>query len=187
MKNFESLGVFYLGKTVNPDTGQANPDYLLYDSRDLVTHAVCVGMTGSGKTGLCIALLEEAAIDSIPGIIIDPKGDLGDLLLTFPDLKPSDFRPWINEDAARSRGVSPDEFAAAEAERWRKGLAEWDQDGSRIQRLRASAEFAIYTPGSTAGLPVSIAASFGAPSQEDLADREILGERSQAPLRACWA
>jgi hypothetical protein len=177
MKNFEKLGVFYLGKTVTPETGQVDPDYLLYDSRDLVTHAVCVGMTGSGKTGLCIALLEEAAIDSIPGIIIDPKGDLGDLLLTFPDLKPPDFRPWINEDAARSQGVSPDAFAAAEAERWRKGLAEWDQDEGRIQRLRASADFAIYTPGSTAGLPISIAASFGAPSQQDLADREILGER----------
>ena len=177
MKNFEKLGVFYLGKTVAPETGQVDPDYLLYDSRDLVTHAVCVGMTGSGKTGLCIALLEEAAIDSIPGIIIDPKGDLGDLLLTFPDLKPSDFRPWINEDAARSQGTSPDAFAAAEAERWRKGLAEWDQDGGRIQRLRASADFALYTPGSTAGIPVSVAASFGAPSQQDLADREVLGER----------
>ncbi len=177
MENFEKLGVFYLGKTVNPDTGQTNPEYLLYDSRDLVTHAVCVGMTGSGKTGLCIALLEEAAIDSIPAIIIDPKGDLGNLLLTFPDLQASDFRPWINEDTARSQGISPDEFAAREAERWRKGLADWGQDGDRIRRLRAAADFAMYTPGSTAGLPVSIAASFAAPSAQDLADREILGDR----------
>ncbi len=177
MENFEKLGVFYLGKTVNPETGQTNPEYLLYDSRDLVTHAVCVGMTGSGKTGLCIALLEEAAIDSIPAVIIDPKGDLGNLLLTFPDLQPADFRPWINEDSARSQGISPDEFAAREAERWRKGLAEWGEDGDRIRRLRSAADFAIYTPGSTAGPPVSIAASFAAPSPQDLADREILGDR----------
>ncbi len=177
MENFEKLGVFYLGKTVNPDTGQINPDYLLYDARDLVTHAVCVGMTGSGKTGLCTALLEEAAIDSIPAIIIDPKGDLADLLLTFPELRPSDFRPWINEDAARSQELSPDEFAAREAERWRKGLADWDQDGSRIQRLRSSADFAVYTPGSTAGLPVSITASFAAPPAQYFADREMLAER----------
>ena len=177
MENFEKLGAFYLGKTANPDSGQLNPDYLLYDSKDLVTHAVCVGMTGSGKTGLCTALLEEAAIDSIPAIIIDPKGDLADLLLTFPELRPTDFRPWINEDAARAQGFSPDEFAAREAERWRRGLAEWDQDGSRIQRLRSSADFAIYTPGSTAGLPVSITASFAAPPPQYFADREMLSER----------
>src|SRR5512140_3590155 len=135
MENFEKLGVFYLVKTVDPDSGRVNPDYLLYDASDLVTHAVCVDMTGSGKTGLCTALLEEAAIDSIPAIVIDPKGDLADLLLTFPELRPSDFRPWINEDAARSQGLAPDEFAAREAERWRKGLAEWGQDGDRIRRL----------------------------------------------------
>jgi hypothetical protein len=169
MENFEKLGVFYLGKT---DQG-----YLLYDSKDLVTHAVCVGMTGSGKTGLCTALLEEAAIDSIPAIIIDPKGDLSNLLLTFPELRPSDFRPWINEDAARSQGLSPDEFAANEAERWRKGLADWGQDPARIQRLKSAADFAIYTPGSTAGLPVSITSSFAAPPQQYLADRELLSER----------
>src|SRR5918998_3386362 len=94
VEGFEKLGVFYLGRT------KTNNDLLLYDSKDLVTHAVCVGMTGSGKTGLCITLLEEAAIDGIPAIIIDPKGDLSNLLLTFPNLAPEDFQPWVNEGDA---------------------------------------------------------------------------------------
>ena len=108
-------------------------------------------MTGSGKTGLCLGLIEEAAIDGVPVIAIDPKGDLGNLLLTFPSLSPEDFRPWIDEDEARRAGRTPDDQAAAEAERWKKGLAEWGQDGARIERLRRAAEFAIYTPGSRAG------------------------------------
>ena len=140
-------------------------DLLLYDSRDLVTHAVCVGMTGSGKTGLCLSLIEEAAIDGVPAILIDPKGDLCNLLLTFPDLSPADFRPWINEDDAARKGMSPDEFAKQQAELWEKGLAEWGQDGARIRRLREAAEFAIYTPGCSAGLPVSILKSFAAPPE----------------------
>ncbi|MCB0298709.1 MAG: DUF87 domain-containing protein, partial [Calditrichaeota bacterium] len=108
MKQFEKLGVFYLGKTVDQQTGKPGSDYLLYDSKDLVTHAVCVGMTGSGKTGLCIDLLEEAAIDSIPALIIDPKGDLGNLLLSFPQLRPEDFRPWIDPAEATRKGKSVD-------------------------------------------------------------------------------
>src|SRR5678816_4719917 len=125
--SFEKLGVFYLGKS------KSNDDLLLYDSKDLVTHAVCVGMTGSGKTGLCINLLEEAAIDGIPAIIIDPKGDLGNLLLTFPDLAPSDFQPWVNDDDAQKKNLSTADYAAQQAELWKKGLAEWGQDGSRIK------------------------------------------------------
>src|SRR5574341_2033723 len=101
MDDFEKLGVFYLGRPYDLAAKKAKAGWVLYDSRDLVTHAVCVGMTGSGKTGLCLALLEEAAIDGIPALVVDPKGDLGNLLLTFPNLAPSDFRPWINEDDAR--------------------------------------------------------------------------------------
>ena len=104
--DFEKLGVFYLGREYDPETKQQKPAPLLYDSRDLVTHAVCVGMTGSGKTGLCIGLLEEAAIDGIPALIIDPKGDLSNLLLTFPDLRPEDFAPWVNLDDAARKGWS---------------------------------------------------------------------------------
>ena len=101
LPSYEKLGAFYLGREIDAATGADKPDLLLYDSRDLTTHAVCVGMTGSGKTGLCIALLEEAAIDRIPAIVIDPKGDLSNLLLTFPSLDGASFRPWVNEDAAR--------------------------------------------------------------------------------------
>src|SRR5216117_1506707 len=118
MQDFEKLGVFYLGRPYDLPRKRPKEGLLLYDARDLVTHALCVGMTGSGKTGLCLALLEEAAIDGIPAIAIDPKGDLGNLLLAFPELKPSDFRPWIEESDAARAGKTPDEFAAATAEQW---------------------------------------------------------------------
>jgi len=145
---FEKLGLFYLGRHIEPEAAQgagSSEDRrpLLYDSSDLVTHAVIAGMTGSGKTGLGIDVIEEAAIDGVPVIAIDPKGDLGNLLLTFPSLVPSDFEPWVNPDEARRAGQTPDAFAAAEAAKWTRGLAEWGQDGARIQRLRDAAEFAI--------------------------------------------
>src|SRR3954471_23082335 len=165
LPDYEKLGSFYLGKN------KADGSKLLYDSSDLVTHAVCVGMTGSGKTGLCIGLLEEAAIDNIPAIVIDPKGDLANLLLTFPDLKPEDFAPWINVDEARTQGVDPAAFAAHQADLWKKGLAAWEQDGERIARLKSAADFTIYTPGSDAGVPVSILSSFAAPDAKTLDDR----------------
>lgn len=175
--DFEKLGAFYLGKVYDLAARQRREQLVLYDSKDLVTHAVCVGMTGSGKTGLCLSLLEEAAIDHIPALVIDPKGDLANLLLTFPELRPEDFAPWINEDDARRKGVEPAVFAAQQAELWRRGLAEWGQDGERIRKLRAAAEFAIYTPGSSAGLPVSVLRSFAAPPIEIIEDRELLQER----------
>jgi hypothetical protein len=177
MQDFEKLGVFYLGRTYDLPHGQARDELVLYDSKDLVTHAVCVGMTGSGKTGLCLSVLEEAAIDGIPALVIDPKGDLGNLLLTFASLRGEEFEPWINEEEARRRGVAPREFAAQQAELWKKGLADWGQDGARIQRLRDAAELVIYTPGSNAGLPVSIVRSFAAPGQALLDDTELFRER----------
>lgn len=160
--DFEKLGAFYLGKPVDGPENQP----LLYDSRDLGTHAVCVGMTGSGKTGLCLALLEEAAMDGVPAIIIDPKGDPGNLLLAFPDLRPEDFRPWIVEDDAARMGVTPDEWSARQAKLWADGLASWGQDGERIRAMKEKAGFAIYTPGSTAGLPVNLVDAFHAPADQ---------------------
>lgn len=173
---FEKLGAFYLGRVSDPSAKTSSDEPLLYDSRDLVTHAVCVGMTGSGKTGLCLALLEEAAMDNVPAILIDPKGDLGNLLLTFPDLRPEDFRPWINEEDARRKGMDPDAFAAAQAETWKTGLAAWGQGPDRIRALRGKVDMAIYTPGSTSGLPVNVLASFAAP---DTTDPEALADRVQ--------
>ena len=178
MTDFEKLGLFYLGRRHDLRSGVTSLDPVLYDSRDFVTHGVCVGMTGSGKTGLCISIIEEAAIDGMPVIAIDPKGDLGNLLLTFPQLSPADFRPWIDEDEARRGGLSADAYAAKEAETWSRGLAEWGQDGARIARLRAAADFAIYTPGSRAGLSVSILNSFAAPPDAVRSDAEALAERA---------
>ena len=180
MQDFEKLGLFYLGREYDVAAGKRLDNLVLYDSRDLVTHAVCVGMTGSGKTGLCLSLIEEAAIDGVPVIAIDPKGDLGNLLLTFPSLAGADFRPWIDEDEARRASVSPDAFAAQQAETWKKGLADWGEDGARVERLRKAAEFSIYTPGSRAGVPVSLLQSFTAPPQSIRDDRELLGERASS-------
>ena len=176
--DFEKLGVFYLGreKELGGDPKAEDGDLLLYDSKDLVTHGVVLGMTGSGKTGLCLAVLEEAAIDGIPALVIDPKGDIPNLMLTFPNLAPADFRPWINEDDARRANVTPDAFAAQQADMWKSGLAKWGQDGARIRALQAATQIDIYTPGSSAGIPISLLSSFDAPSAEVIDDVEVFSE-----------
>jgi hypothetical protein len=176
MQDFEKLGVFYLGRACDPATRKSDGELVLYDSKDLVTHAVVFGMTGSGKTGLCLAMMEEAAIDGVPVLVVDPKGDISNLLLTFPELSAASFLPWINEDEARTKGVAPEAYAGQQAELWKKGLAAWGQDEDRIRRLREAADFAVYTPGSTAGLPVSILKSFAAPAPAVQEDPELLRE-----------
>ena len=177
MQDFEKLGAFYLGRQYDLQQARRQDALLLYDAKDLTTHAVCVGMTGSGKTGLCLSLLEEAALDQIPAIAIDPKGDLGNLLLTFPELKPEDFRPWIDSSEASRAGVSLDELARQTAEKWRAGLADWGQGAERIARFRQAVDLAIYTPGSTAGLPLTVLRSFDPPSAAVLNDTEAFSER----------
>jgi hypothetical protein len=182
MHDYEKLGSFYLGKEYDLDAGKRADALVLYDSKDLVTHAICVGMTGSGKTGLCIGLLEEAAIDGIPALIIDPKGDLANLLLQFPNLQASDFRPWINESDAQTKGMTPDQFASQQAEAWRKGLESWGMSGERINRLRAAADVLVYTPGSSAGVQLSILKSFDAPGMEVVEDAELFRDRVNASV-----
>ncbi len=177
MQDFEKLGLFYLGASYDLASKRRGNELTLYDARDLVTHALTIGMTGSGKTGLCIGLLEEAALDGIPAIVIDPKGDLANLLLTFPNLDAADFLPWVNPDDARRASVSPEEYARQQATLWREGLAEWGQDGARIRRLREAAEVAVYTPGSTAGLPLSVLKSLEAPAGLVREDEELFNER----------
>ncbi|MFA4909411.1 MAG: DUF87 domain-containing protein, partial [Candidatus Omnitrophota bacterium] len=177
MEDFEKLGVFYIGREYDMAQKKSGENLVLYDSKDLVTHGVCVGMTGSGKTGLCISILEEAALDGIPAIIIDPKGDMPNMMLTFPQLRAEDFLPWINEDDARRKGLTPQDFAAKQADLWKNGLASWGESGDRIAKLKQAADFVIYTPGSTAGIPVSILKSFAAPPAALIEDNELLRDR----------
>ncbi len=177
MQDFEKLGVFYLGKEYDLKQGRLQEEPVLYKSRDLTTHAVIIGMTGSGKTGLGIGIIEEAALDNIPVIAIDPKGDLGNLALTFPKLRGEDFRPWINLNEAVNKGVTADEYAGSQAEMWRKGLADWGQDGKRIQNFRDAADVAVYTPGGSAGIGVSVLQTFKAPTLEIQNDKEAYRDR----------
>ncbi|HEX5067169.1 MAG TPA: DUF87 domain-containing protein [Myxococcota bacterium] len=180
--DYEKLGVFYLGRAYDLAKDHAADAPLLYDAKDLTTHAVIVGMTGSGKTGLAISLLEEAALDGIPVVAIDPKGDLPNLLLTFPELRPADFRPWIDAGSAARAGRTPDEEAAAVATRWREGLAAWSEDGARIARFASASERIVWTPGSRAGRPLSVLRSFAAPAAAQRDDEEALRERAQGAV-----
>jgi len=180
----DTQGKFYLGRIVDPKTGKATEQPLLYDAEDLTTHAFVVGMTGSGKTGLCIGLLEEAALNGVPALMIDPKGDITNTLLHFPNLLPQDFQPWIDPDQARRAGQSLEQAAQDAAASWKKGLADWDIGSERIQKLKDSAQFAIFTPGSDAGLPVSILASFECPPLPWEANREVLREKISSTVTA---
>src|SRR5262245_48983362 len=187
VEDYEKLGVFYLGREWDGAARKVTARPLLYDSKDLTTHAVCVGMTGSGKTGLCVSLLEEAAIDGIPVIAIDPKGDLGSLALAFPELRPADFRPFVDAQEASRRGLDVDAFAADTATRWREGLAAWGQSPERIARLRAAADVVLYTPGSEAGIPLGVLRSLAAPPAAVLAESEALRDRVEASVSALLA
>ncbi|MFO0809454.1 MAG: DUF87 domain-containing protein [Gemmataceae bacterium] len=181
--DIEQPACFYLGREYDLAKREVQADKpIMYDARDLLTHGVVVGMTGSGKTGLCISLLEEAAIDGIPCIVIDPKGDLTNLLLQFPDLDPKDFLPWIAPEDVRSKGTTPETYATQLAERWRQGLAESGQPIERIRRLKEASDWSIYTPGSEAGLPLSVLQTFSAPPPST--PRELLNQKIDATAAA---
>ena len=180
MEDYEKLGSFYLGRQHDLASGETSSKPTLYDSKDLTTHAVCVGMTGSGKTGLCLSLIEEAGLDGIPVIAIDPKGDLGNLLLTFPELQPSDFQPWVDPSIAQRKGLTPEQFAEQTAELWRNGLADWGQSSDRIRKYNDSIDKAIYTPGSSSGIPLTILKSFNAPPQAVIDDADAYRDHIQS-------
>ena len=182
--DFEKLGTFYLGHELEADARTPSERLLLYDAKDLTTHAVIVGMTGSGKTGLGVGLIEEAALDGVPVLAIDPKGDLANLALAFPDLAAADFEPWVDPAAASRKGLDVAAFAAQQATTWREGLARHGQDGARVARYREAADVRVYTPGSTAGRPLSILKSFGRPPDVVMDDPELLAERLTASVSA---
>ena len=171
---YEKLGLFYLGRELDIESGAPAQQPMLYQSKNMTTHGVIIGMTGSGKTGLGITLIEEAIMDNIPSIIIDPKGDMGNLLLTFPNCAPEDFLPWIDPSEAAKQELTVEQYAAKTAETWKNGLSSWEQGPDRIAALRSKTDMTIYTPGSTAGVPVSVLSSFLAPAKEVLEDTDTL-------------
>lgn len=175
---------FFLGKDYNLEKSAMGGDPVYYDPDDLTTHAVITGMTGSGKTGLGVIMLEEAALQGIPAIIVDPKGDLTNLLLHFPDLLPEDFQPWVDRDAARREGITVEAAAEKAASLWKKGLASYGIQKPQIEALRDAVEYAVFTPGSDAGLPVSILASLSAPEIPWEGNKEILRERISSTVTA---
>jgi hypothetical protein len=188
MHFIEAPNNFYLGARIDPGTHTVTPDDIVYyDSRDLTTHGVILGMTGSGKTGLGISILEEAVLDNIPCLIIDPKGDITNMLLAFPEIKAEHFLPWVNPDDALRSDHTLEEHADAVASRWSEGLEEWGITNERIQHFRRAARFSIYTPGSEAGLPISILQSFAAPREGWEGNEEMLRERISGIVTALLA
>src|SRR6056297_1352563 len=187
MQEFEKLGVFYLGKEYDVDQGKQIDNYVLYKSKNLTTHAVIIGMTGSGKTGLGIGLLEEAAIDNIPVIAIDPKGDMANMALTFSNLSADEFEPWINANEAADKGFKRKEYAHKQAKIWKKGLDEWGQGVERIKNYKEAVDITVYTPGGSAGVPVSVLKSFEAPPKEIINDVDDFSDRINATATSLLA
>jgi len=173
-RDYEKLDLFYLGRELDPASGKTTGRPLLYKNKNLTTHGVIIGMTGSGKTGLGIALLEEAAMDRVPALIVDPKGDMANMLLTFPELRADDFAPWVDPAEAARQGVDVLTLAATTARTWADGLHAWDQDPERIAAMRAAADFAVYTPGSTTGRPLSVLGSLDAPDGAVMNDQDAV-------------
>jgi hypothetical protein len=185
--DYEKLGLFYLGKEVDVQSQELSDELLLYKNRDLTTHAAIIGMTGSGKTGLGIDLIEEAAIDGIPSLIIDPKGDMGNLLLQFENLEASEFEPWIDPQEAEQKGMDVPSYAQKTAKMWEEGIKSWHQDRARIAKLKNSCDFSIYTPGSSAGLSLSILSSFEAPSTDVIDDVDTFNALVDATITSLLA
>jgi hypothetical protein len=167
---YEKMGLFYLGREKDIKTGEDTEDLLLLKNKNLTTHAAIIGMTGSGKTGLGVGIIEEAVLDGIPSIVIDPKGDMGDLLLAFDDFDPKKFEPWIDKAEAERKGLDIPSFAQKTAQMWEEGIKSWGQDRNRVKRYKEGADFTIYTPGSSAGISLSVLSSFDAPSADILDD-----------------
>jgi hypothetical protein len=173
----------YIGRDVDAETLAPAATYAILDPDALTRHAVCLGMTGSGKTGLCVALLEELAMAGVPVLLIDPKGDMGNLALAFSEHAPNDFAPWVDPAEAKKKGVSVQELAASLSERYREQLAEWQVGPERIDAFTKGAKVTVYTPGSSAGVGVDVLSSLFAPPA-DLGDAEAVNEALSAAVQS---
>jgi hypothetical protein len=180
-------GSFHLGRAIDPKTGEPGADEVVVGSSDLTTHGVIVGMTGSGKTGLGVVLVEEALRAGIPALVLDPKGDMTNLSLVFPDLAPESFRPWVSEAEAEAAGVSVDDYASRQATIWRDGLAASGIGPERLHELRDAADVTIYTPGSTAGVPLNLVGSLGVPRLSWDTEEETLRDEIEATVTSLLA
>jgi hypothetical protein len=180
-------GSFHLGRAIDPKTGEPGADEVVVGSSELTTHGVIVGMTGSGKTGLAVVLLEEARLAGIPTLVLDPKGDMTNLALVFPDLAAASFRPWVSEAEATAAGMTPDEYAAKQATVWREGLAASGIGPERLQQLRDGAAVTVYTPGSTAGVPLNVVGSLGVPGLSWETEEEALRDEIEATVTSLLA
>jgi len=167
---YEKAGLFYLGKDVDKTTQEVTELLTLLKNKNFTTHAAIIGMTGSGKTGLGIGLIEEAAIDNIPSIIIDPKGDMGNLCLSDANFSIDSFEKWVAEEA-NTQGIDAKELASQRAKLWKDGIYKWGQDSSRVEKF-TKVKKTIYTPGSLSGVPVNVISSLKVPSLEVLQDSD---------------
>ena len=180
-------GSFHIGYAIDPVTGKPGADEVVVGSSDLTTHGVVVGMTGSGKTGLAVVLLEEALLSGIPTLVLDPKGDMTNLALVFPDLAPASFRPWVSEAEAQAAGLSPDAYAEKQATIWREGLASNGIGPERLKALKDAADVTIYTPGSTAGVPLNVIGSLRAPKLSWDTEAEALRDEIEGTVTSLLA
>jgi hypothetical protein len=167
------MAELFVGGLLDPATHERTGEHVTLGTEDFTIHGVIVGMTGSGKTGLGVVVIEEVLSAGLPALLIDPKGDLTNLCLTFPDLDAGSFRPWVDEGQAKAIGQTPDDFAAAQAAAWTEGLAGWGYGPEQIRTLRNTCDFTIYTPGSRAGTPINIVGSLEVP---DTDDAETIGD-----------
>jgi hypothetical protein len=153
----------------------------------LLTHGVIVGMTGSGKTGLLMVLIEEALRSEVPVIMIDIKGDLPNLMLTFPNMSAEEFEPWIDDTGNRTPGHARSQAAESVARTWAQKLADWQLGPSDVADFRARVAPRLFTPGMLAGEPLHVLSGLEQPSslwQTDVpAARESLSASISLLLR----
>ena len=167
---YEKLGLFYLGKDVDKTTMEATEALTLLKNKNFTTHAAIIGMTGSGKTGLGVGIIEEAAIDNIPSIVIDPKGDMGDLCLTDPSFASASFEPWV-KDEAKAKEADVGEYAKKISAMWKEGIESSGQNVQRVEKFH-QVKKTIYTPGSSAGVAINIMSSLETPPAQIMEDSD---------------